>query len=154
MNTLSYEFKKDAGLTTVPRGDYEIVLDGRKTGYFFDIAALALSADKNGIYPMLVGACETLGCCGAYAEVVNGKHTVVWEKLWNGQSCGEPEPDDELKEFKFYDDFIIKPPLIFNQKEYKALADKLVEEIKKSPERFEEFTAQFEKYKLGDKFRI
>ncbi len=154
MNTISYEFNKDAGLV-YPRGNYEVIFDGKKTGYYFDIAGFVLSTEKNEIYPMLIGPCDTMGCCGFYAEVLNGKHTVVWEKLWHGQCSGEPEPQDELKKFEFRKDFVIEPPFVFDREKYKKLGNELVKEIKKSsPNLYKDFLVDIEKYKSGDRFRI
>ena len=130
----------------------EVIIDGKQTDDYFDIPGFVLSVNQDGIFPMFTGCCGIFGCCGIYVEVKHEEDTIIWQKFWNGQCGGEPDPEDKIIEFQFTEDFIVKPPLIFNQDEYKKLADVLVGHIKKTPDRWEWFLETMERYKTGDKF--
>jgi len=144
MNKISYEFSKK-------EDRYEIIIDDKKTGKYFDAPGLVLSAEQDGVFPMFSGNCGMLGCCGAYVEVESIGDHIIWQKFWNGQCHGKPELEDELLEFKLTEDFIIRPPLVFNRNEYKKLTESLVEDIKKKPDQQKRFLETLERYKSGDR---
>ncbi len=152
MNKISCKFIEKGGLTDSCGNDHEVVIDNRQTGNYFNTPGFVLSAKQDGIFPMFAGYCGTLGCCGVYIEVKHEKDIVIWQKFWNGQCGGDPDPGDEIMEFKFTEDFIIKPPLVFSQGEYKKLANTLTEHVKKMPDRWRQFSETLERYESGDKF--
>lgn len=151
MNSLSYKFKKEGGLTPSYAGGFEVFIDGKETNNIFDEAGFILSAEQDGIFPMIVGTCQTFGCCGLYVSVKKYIDKVIWEKFWHGQCGGTPEPNDELKEFMFTEDFTIKSPMEFDRAEYTKLAALLHCDVKKIPDINNWFSKRFERYKAGDR---
>lgn len=150
MNKLSYKFNKENGLTENYTGGFEVFIDGKATNNIFDEAGFILSAEQDGIFPMIVGTCQTFGCCGLYVSVKKDKDKIIWEKFWHGQCCGTPEPDDELKDFQFTENLTIKPPMEFDRVEYTKLASELLEDVKKTPTIYDWFSKRLERYKAGD----
>lgn len=153
MNKLSYrklDEKQEKITESCP--DLGVILDGQKLGYCFDEPALAVSAEKDGVYPILNCGCGEMGCGGAYVQVRNKKNIVIWDKLFNRfydeDDYDEEEPDqeqdgysDEFKELKN------KLPFSFDRKEYedliKIFRDKADEEW--TLDRFEEICDRYRK---------
>jgi hypothetical protein len=152
MNKIAFSYTKEESLTNSWARGFEMVIDGKKTGSYFNEAGFVFSAEEEGVIPMFAGDCGMLGCCGAYMDVKHEKDTVIWQKFWHGQCSGEPEPEHEVKEFKFRKDFIVKPPLVFNREEYIELAANLKEGIMKDPVGKKIFLEEFERYKSGNRF--
>ncbi|MDD5489242.1 MAG: hypothetical protein PHP25_00985 [Candidatus Moranbacteria bacterium] len=154
MNRLSYKVIKENENMQPICPIFQIVLDDKETGFYFDVAGLELSSKKSGIFPIVIGRCDVIGCCGMYIEVAQKQDKVFWKKFWNGQCCGEPEPDDELKEFRFADGFIIKPPLEFDIKEYHNIFEQIWKELPKFKSECEKYKRDLIDYKAGKLFRI
>lgn len=150
MNEISCKFIAEDGSADSCGNPYEMIIDDKLTNNYFDVAGFVLSAEQDGVFPMFAGWCSTFGCCGAYMEVRHEKDTIVWQKFLSGQCHGKPDIEDELTEFKFLEDFIVRPPLVFRRDEYKKLAETLVEDIKMIPEKNRQFRETLERYKSGD----
>src|SRR3989338_2702418 len=127
---LYYKKEPDA-VRSEPMELYWIVFDGIKTHYVFDEAALKASAEKDGIYPVVICGCDSIGCGGMYVSTRIDGSDILWEKFWFGQCVGKPEKDDELESFAFVKndakekDSIVKPHLRFRLDEYRELADEI-----------------------------
>ncbi|MBP7992424.1 MAG: hypothetical protein KAZ30_02085 [Candidatus Magasanikbacteria bacterium] len=122
MDIISYKFIKEGNVTDLTSDKYEVIINEKTTGVYFNEPGLVVSAEQDGVFPMFAGVCGMVGCCGLYVETKISKDIVTWEKFWDGQSCGQPNPEDEVKEFNFTKNFSIKPPMVFNREEYQKLA--------------------------------
>lgn len=144
----------------------KIIFDGQQTDYIFDEAALKVSSEKDGIYPLVVCSCDIIGCGGMYVSTRIDGDDIVWEKFWCGQCVGKQDEEDELKEFSFFfcygdnsQKLIIKPPLRFKLEEYKKIADELIATVyKDTPVRDKEnadwVIDTIKQYREGDTGRI
>lgn len=150
MNKISFKFTEEGGLTENFQGAFKLILNDRKTTDFLEEAGFILSAEQEGLFPMFVGSCQIMGCCGTYIEVKHQADKVIWTKFWHGGCSGKPEPEDAKNRVKFLEDFIIKPPLEFDLKEYKATAEELRTALRQMPTRYEYFLKEYEQYKSGD----
>jgi len=73
-----------------------LAINNIATDYNCDVAALELSVQQNGIFPIFYCGCGSIDCGGAYVEVFQNNVEVVWRKFWHGQCGGEPLPEDDL----------------------------------------------------------
>jgi hypothetical protein len=154
-------FKKDQdAVRNYPNFLYWIVFDGNGTDYAFDEAALKVSSEKDGVYPLVVCGCDCISCGGMYVSTRIEGEDIVWEKFWQGQCSGEPEKDDKLTEFALTknsvrgEDLIVKPPLRFNLNEYRILAEKIERDRKSDPAHSKGYNKTLETYKSGNTFRM
>jgi len=160
---LSYKKEPDA-VRSEPIDLYWIVFDGTKTHYTFDEAALKASAEKDGIYPIVICGCDYIGCGGMYVTTCIDGEDIIWEKFWFGQCVGKPEEDNKLESFAFVEndvkekDLIVKPPLRFKLSDYSALADEIANDLKSDPKRGERVSKWYDetlkKYKANDTARM
>lgn len=140
--------------------DFKLVFDEFKSDYIFDIEALKASTIKNGIYPIIVCSCDYIGCGGAYVLTHIEGEDIIWEKFWDGMSCGEPDNECEYPEFDLifpYDEkkehLVIVPPIRFRFSEYRKLVDELEKESIKLYKNGKQFQETLETYLSGDTFR-
>lgn len=160
---LSYKKEPDA-VRSEPIDLYWIVFDGIKTHYVFNEAALKASAEKDGIYPIVICGCDYIGCGGMYVSTHIDGDDILWEKFWFGQCVGEPEKNDELEIFAFVQndvkekDLIVKPPLRFRLGEYCKIADEIANDLKSDPKRDERsrqwYDETLKKYKANNTARM
>jgi hypothetical protein len=140
------------------QGTFVIVINNIETDYQFDIAALEVSAHRNGVFPIVVCGCGSIGCAGAYVEVSQDDKEIVWGKFWHGQCGGEPLPEDDLKGLKVVatQNVYIKPPLRFQRGHYEAVLKNLLNELHRHEDSYStrEYFKDLERYKNGSLYRL
>lgn len=154
---LSYEVLPD----TYNEYDCRVKFDGFVSDYIFNIPALKASTIKNGIYPIILCSCGIIGCGGAYILTHMDGKDIVWEKFWDGMSCGESDEECEYPEFDLifpYDEvsehLVIVPPLRFRYSEYKKLVDDVEVESIKRYKNIDWIQETMERYLSGDAFIV
>jgi len=144
MNDLSYRINKEAILWSNPakQAGFEVVLDGIPTNYFFNIKEFKKSSEKDGHYLIFEGPCDTMGCCGAFAQVFHEEDKIIWKRFYVESEEGDDDPlrqslmpgsdsAHEISELHIAPDRRIRPPLEFNKIQYQKLAfelEKIVED--------------------------
>jgi len=159
MNKLSYKIDKEQ---KDPYNDnFRVVIDDKDTDYYFDVAALEISNSEEGVFPMLVCGCGYMGCMGKYVRVKLTPTEVIWEKFYDSYADDNSSEEDELKEVELtktwnegVKEFIIKPPLKFDRKEYASLIKNLLSELPKYEKALYTYKDCIESYKKGDRFRM
>lgn len=139
--------------------DFQLVFDGFGSDYMFDIVGLKASSLQDGIYPIIICSCGMIGCGGIYITTKIQGEELIWEKFWDGQSCGSPEDEDQLSEFDLifpYDEknehLLIASPISFQLSEYLTLSDELVKESIKLYKNEKQFQDTLEEFLSGDVF--
>ena len=134
-----------------------VIINNIETDYEYDVAAIEVSAQKDGIFPIIVCGCGYMGCGGAYVEVSQNEEGIVWKRFWQGQCGGEPLPEDDLKGLKAVatKNIYIKPPLRFPRRHYEAVIKNLLNELRRHEDSFtyREYQKSLEQYKTGNMAR-
>lgn len=158
MNKLEYKIE----VPTEPYDDFfRILIDGRETGYYFDVAGMELSRIEGGVCPIFVCGCGYIGCTGYYVLVERDGENVVWSKFYEGfyDYSIPPEENEEakgidLKNGKEGVDGFIAPPFVFDAEEYSKMIDALIAELPNCKPESERFQRELSVYKAGDRFRM
>ncbi|MEA3272536.1 MAG: hypothetical protein U9P90_02605 [Patescibacteria group bacterium] len=161
MNKLSYKIKIDERPNFYPN-IFKIVIDGRDTDYFFDVAGLEISRSESGVIPMFVCGCGYIMCTGYYVKIEILDNEIIWSKFYytsfDYENPEQNEEVDRVELIKNFDgkraDFIISPPLKFDKKEYNKMIDDILKEVPQHKEQQAEFENSLEFYKSGDKFHM
>ncbi len=161
MNTLTYTIEKSNGEENGDWLMFRAFLDGKRTSFLIDVAALDISRLQGGVCPILFcHGCGMIGCSGYYAHVEITNDEIIWTYFY--ERFYEEENPDECKTFSavlFADykdkgnNFIVNAPLHFNKKEYNAMVDNLIGELKNHPYEADEHSRSLGVYKSGNRFR-
>ena len=113
MHKLDFKIEKPDQIEEYPK--FVVQLDGLNEPQSFVVLPLEISAQKDGLYPILNCGCGEWGCGGYYVKVKNTPDQVIWEKIQN--YIDQTEPIHPLH---------IKAPIVFERTQYEDLIIRLL----------------------------
>jgi hypothetical protein len=115
MDTHSLGFKIDKPDEAEGYPKFLVQLDGANEDHSFVVLPLEISAQKDGLYPILNCTCGEWGCGGGYVKVKITPERVIWENNYSYI--------DETTEMK---SLHVKMPIYFKRDEYQKLINDLL----------------------------
>jgi len=159
MNKISYKIEIQESSNFYPNV-FRAYIDDIKTDSFFDLAGLEVSRTLGGVCPIFVCPCGYMGCTGYYVWSYILPNEVVWSNFYakyaDEETAREGEGEKDVYLLKNFSgagpEFIVNPPLRFDQNEY----DKVVAEMISQLPMYEAERSMFENdlrdYKSGNRF--